>query len=112
MTAGRLLEDMNMHRRVRRIAAAFLVAITLVGSVSPAMAARESEMAMENIDPLADLMVLRPVGLVAFAIGTILFIVPVAPLALISRPDGIGVAWNRLVVAPAKYVWVDPLGSH
>ena len=36
----------------------------------------------------------------------------VAPLALLSRPDGVGLAWDRLVLAPAKYVWVDPLGSH
>jgi len=102
-----------MPGRFRRIAAAFLVAVTLVGTALPAVAApRESEMALKGVDPLADLMFLRPIGIGALAVGTVLFVVPVVPIALITRPDGLGMAFQRMVVAPAKYVWADPLGGH
>ena len=69
-------------------------------------------MALEHVDPLVDLMVLRPFGLVALAVGTLIFVIPVAPIALLSRPEGLHLAFERLVVNPARYVWADPLGSH
>jgi hypothetical protein len=31
---------------------------------------------------------------------------------LITRPHEIGIPFNDLVVRPAKYLWVDPLGGH
>jgi hypothetical protein len=101
-----------MHRRFGRFFAAFFVAIALLGTALPAAALKESEWALKGIDPLADLIFLRPLGLVAVGAGLVLFI-PVAPLALITRPvDGLPEAFTRLIWAPIKYVWVDPLGSH
>jgi hypothetical protein len=40
-----------------------------------------------------------------------LFIVSV-PLVAITRPHEIGEPFDALVVAPAKYIWVDPIGTH
>ena len=104
-----------MHGRFRRLAAALLTVAFMGGLALPAAAyeeRRESEMALKTLPPIADLMVLRPVGLVAMAVGTVLFVVPVAPIALITRPDGVPVAFEHLIANPARYVWADPLGTH
>lgn len=104
-----------MHGRFRRLAAALLTVACVASLALPAAAyeeRRESEMAMQTLSPIADLMVLRPMGLVAMAVGTVLFVVPVAPLALLTRPDGVPVAFTHLVANPARYVWADPLGTH
>ena len=36
----------------------------------------------------------------------------VAPIMAITRPTDLGKPFNALVVAPARYTWVDPLGIH
>ena len=59
-----------------------------------------------------DLLFLRPVGLVSLVTGTALFIAPVMPLTLISRPGDIGKPAKVLVARPARYVFADPLGQH
>ena len=61
--------------------------------------------------PAVDLLVLRPIGFVVFVAGVHLM-VPAAFLTLITRPHEIRKPFEVLVVGPARYVWVDPLGEH
>jgi hypothetical protein len=56
-------------------------------------------------------MFLRPAGFVSLVFGTALFLAA-APIVLVTRPQEIGRPFQQLVVQPAKYVWVDPLGEH
>jgi hypothetical protein len=56
---------------------------------------------------LADVLVLRPFGIVATALGTATFIVAL-PFTLLTR--SVDKAAQRLVVDPAKFTFVRPLG--
>lgn len=64
-----------------------------------------------TVQPGVDVLILRPLGLLATITGTALFVAS-APFVLITRPTQIGVPFNYLVVRPARYTWVDPLGEH
>ncbi len=99
-----------MPGRFRRFAAAFSVLVLLSGAAAPAMA--EIETAREPSSKMVDLLVLRPMGVVSLVLGTVLFIAPVAPLTLLTRPQELGVPFKAMVAHPARYIWVDPLGSH
>ena len=100
--------------RIRRAIAALSTILMLVSIAGPAMANEfESQLPAEHATshPVFDVLVLRPLGLVALATGTVLFI-PAATLTLMVRPQEIGVPLGWLIIAPARYVWVDPLGKH
>lgn len=59
-----------------------------------------------------DVFVLRPVGLVGMFTGFALFLAPVVPLTIVSRPNEMGRPFQAMVVNPARYVFADPLGQH
>lgn len=105
-----------MNRRIRRLFAALCVFAMIVSAGAPALAAgdRSMQAMMEGndpVDPTFDLMFLRPVGILGLVGGFTLFVVS-SPILLITRPHEIGTPWRNLVVKPARYVWVDPLGQH
>jgi hypothetical protein len=56
-----------------------------------------------------DLLLVRPVSLVATVLGTALFIVQL-PLAVIQGDEG-SHAGEKLVLAPARYTFTRPLGQ-
>ncbi len=60
---------------------------------------------------LLDAMVLRPIGLPMTGLG-----MAIAPLAmgvtLLTRPSDIFKPFKILVVKPARFTFVDPLGQH
>ncbi|MBW2273788.1 MAG: hypothetical protein JRG96_10975 [Deltaproteobacteria bacterium] len=107
---------------IRRIAAALCVAALLAGVCIPSAAVAEdshrylTETASAADDrssnPVADLLFLRPLGLATTAFGTLVFVFPVLPLTLLTRPTEIDKPFNTFVVRPAKYTWIDPLGTH
>jgi hypothetical protein len=104
-----------MRNRIRQLAAAAAVCALLFAHAAPASAQSSS---LTNADReatvpvMVDALFLRPVGLVVTVIGAGIFAVPVAPLMLITRPTDIGKPFNHLIVAPARYTFVDPLGLH
>lgn len=103
-----------MSRSMRQLAAALAVCGLLFSHAAPAAA----QASLANADREAavpvvfDAVVLRPVGLMMTAFGTVFFAFPVAPLMLITRPTDMGKPFKQLVVAPARYTFVDPLGLH
>ena len=108
---------MSAHKQhpVRRIVAALCTFVLIAGLASPVAASEEfeSQLPEENATshPAVDAAILRPLGLAALFSGVALFI-PVGALTLIARPSEIDKPFGYLVVAPARYVWVDPLGKH
>ena len=64
-----------------------------------------------RVEPALDAVVLRPLGILATITGTALFLVS-APFVALTRPSELKVPFNYLVVRPARYTWVDPLGHH
>jgi hypothetical protein len=104
-----------MPTRLRRFLAASCALVLLAGVAAPAYSSSESMRSMmagsDPVSPTVDVLLLRPIALVTLIAGTALFIVSV-PLVAITRPHEIGEPFDALVVAPAKYIWVDPIGTH
>jgi hypothetical protein len=111
-----------MLNSLRRMTAAVcLVALVTLIPLSASAGQRSSTSILNSTDSEAnnmttpvvfDVLILRPLGLAGMAIGSVLFIVPVAPLTLLTRPSDIGKPWERMVLTPARFVWADPLGLH
>lgn len=104
-----------MPARLRRFLAASCALVLVLGAAAPAFSASESMRSMMNgsdpVSPTVDVLLLRPVAFVTLIAGTGLFIASV-PFVLITRPHEIGKPFDKLVADPARYIWMDPLGSH
>lgn len=91
---------------------ACVLTIALILSPLCALAEKaDQESYKESNDPMAmtlDLVIARPVGLVAMLAGTVLFVVSVPFSALGGNTEE---AWDSLVVSPAEYTFQRPLGE-
>lgn len=97
----------------RKQSLVFLLAAVLAftWAASPALAAEKKYVIGEDRNAPAmifDLVLLRPLGLVGFAVGTAVFFVSL-PFSLLG--GNTGEAAQKLVVAPAKYTFTRPLGA-
>jgi hypothetical protein len=97
-----------MSNRLRPILAV-MAAILMFSTTATAGTVSQNDAA--NATPVVDVMLLRPAGFVSLVVGTGLFIAT-SPIVLITRPHEIGKPFKSLVVRPAKYLWVDPIGGH
>lgn len=92
---------------LRRLAA-LLVMLAWCLSVLPARADEASTTGDKGTDMVLDLVLLRPLGLVATVVGGVGFLVSL-PFTL---PAGnVGEAAHELVVRPAEYTFNRPLGD-
>ena len=97
-----------MSARPRAFLAALSVLVLISGAATPAYSSSGSirEM-MAGADPVsvtADILILRPLGLITLVGGLVLFAVTL-PIVAITRPHEIGKPWNQLVVKPVKWPW-------
>jgi hypothetical protein len=104
-----------MSRSIRSLVAVSLMSALLLSSAAPALAdtmssAGNSEEA-HSVPVVFDVMFLRPIGMVVTALGAVSFCA-VAPILAITRPTDMGGPFRALVMAPAHYTWVDPIGTH
>jgi hypothetical protein len=90
------------------MAATLMLSTTLATSVSAGTVSQDDS---ANAPAAIDVLLLRPAGLLSLVVGTGLFLVS-APIILLTRPQEIGTPFAQLVVRPAKYIWVDPIGGH
>jgi len=109
---------MGSKGRVTRPSRGARVLTTLLAAcllATPALANNDFEagFADENATshPAVDILLLRPLGLVALAGGVSLF-VPAGAITLLTRPTQLDEPYEWLVARPARYVWVDPIGIH
>lgn len=105
-----------MVHRFRGAASAILTLILVLGLASPAGAGtalgRDHGDMESSVPVVFDVVVLRPLGLAMMALGTVFYAAPVLPLTLITRPTDVGKPFRLLVITPAKFTFVDPLGQH
>ena len=90
----------------------FTILLSLLAG-SP-MANAQSPQAADPLFVLLDVVVYRPVGVVATAVGTTVFagISPLLALASIPKPhDAFQKTANILVLAPAAYTFLRPVGD-
>lgn len=101
-----------MSNRFRQSLAVMVAALMFAAvCTTTATAQTRSQADAANAPAAVDVLLLRPVGFISLVIGTGLFVAS-APIILITRPHEIGTPFKELVVRPAKYLWVDPLGGH
>ena len=92
-----------MSRLIAAMVSVFLLA------AGPAQAFEERD--SERVPVLFDLMTRVVFGIPLTIVGTAAM-VPAGLLTAITRPTEIDKPFRYLVVAPARYTWVDPLGYH
>jgi hypothetical protein len=86
--------------------------VSLIGTTTLARAQTSYPTKEQTIEPsaegiAADVLLLRPVGFMAMVVGTVLFVISL-PISLPTRSAD--VVAQKLVVNPAKYTFVRPLG--
>ncbi len=89
----------------------FLIILLLMNPLYALAATTEKGTDEAQNSPMAmtiDLIILRPLGLVATLAGTLIFIVSSPFAALGGNTEE---AWNSLVVTPAEYTFKRPLGD-
>jgi len=101
-----------MSNRIRRSVAVVTAALLLSAAAStPALAQARAQGDAANASPVVDVMLLRPAGFVSLVVGVGLMVL-LTPLVLITRPQEINKPFEQLVAKPARFLWVDPIGSH
>ena len=101
-----------MSNRIRRSVAGLTAALLLVtAAATPALAQSRTQGDAANASPVLDVMLMRPAGFVSLVVGVGLMVI-LTPLVLITRPQEINKPFEQLVVKPARFLWVDPIGSH
>lgn len=98
---------------VKKRSLVFLIAAVLLitWAASPVLAKRKQSITGEDrnaVSMMFDLVVLRPLGLVATVVGTAFFVVSL-PFSILG--GNTGEAAKKLVVEPAKYTFSRPLGA-
>ncbi len=98
---------------VKKRSLVFLIAAVLLitWAASPVLAKRKQSITGEDrnaVSMMFDLVVLRPLGLVATVVGTAFFVVSL-PFSILG--GNTGEAAKKLMVEPAKYTFSRPLGA-
>ena len=99
-----------MKRCFQGTAAALLVVALILAPAGAAMASAEEFEDRGNVNVLFDAVVLRPLGLMMTAVGSLIVVFPVAPIVALTRPTDLRKPLEALVLRPARYTFVDPLG--
>ena len=98
---------------MRKTARSLLIALSLVAflGLPQTASAVTYEDSFEDCSypPLLDLMLMRPVSLASFAVGTALFVVT-TPITLLTATDQVGEVFDDLVSRPGRFTFVRPLG--
>ena len=98
-------------RSVRRFLAVTAVLALLAAPAAAVTDHKVSHVGNSNAPAMMDVLVLRPVGLVGLALSAVLW-VPAEALTLCINPSEWKVPVDHLLTKPARYVFVDPIGSH
>ena len=101
-----------MFRSRMQSGVALLVAVLCLGATSLVHAAEDSYMARtEDVSAeamIADGLLLRPAGIAATVLGTAVFVVTL-PFSIPTK--SVDKAAQKLIVDPARYTFVRPLGQ-
>ena len=87
-----------------------VILITLLGQPIAASAATSSGTRADDVPVVMDV-TFRSLGIVLTAAGFV-FWVASTPIQAITRPTDMHKTFKTLVINPARFTWVDPLGHH
>jgi hypothetical protein len=98
-------------RSVRRFLAAFAVAALVASPAFAVTNERVDKVDSEFAHPMVDVLVMRPVGLIGLGLSSIIW-VPAQLMTLAVNPTEWYLPIHHLLAKPARFVFVDPIGSH
>jgi hypothetical protein len=98
-------------RSVRRFLAAFALVALVAAPASAVTEVKTDQVDSAFAPPMMDVLVLRPVGLIGLGLSAILW-VPAQVMTLAINPTEWRMPIHHLLAKPARYVFVDPIGSH
>ena len=100
-----------MARQLRRFAAVLALAGVLAAPSASLAATNIDAVGDQGSPPMVDLFLMRPLGMMMLGASCMLFL-PAAAITAAVRPSELHVPYELLVKDPARFVFVDPLGSH
>jgi len=98
-------------RSVRRFLAAFALVALVAAPASAVTEVKTDQVDSAFAPPMMDVLVLRPVGLIGLGLSAVLW-VPAQVMTLAINPTEWRMPIHHLLAKPARYVFVDPIGSH
>lgn len=103
-----------MFSKLRGRVGALALCALLTATAAPASSASltsSSSLDERSVPVMMDALFLRPIGLMVTLGGAALYAVSV-PFVALTRPSQIGTPLEQLVLRPARFTFVDPLGEH
>ena len=100
----------NLRGRAATLALCALLLVIAVPANAASLSVNRS-VDERSVPVVMDALILRPVGLLMTIGGAVLYGVA-APFVAITRPSDLGKPLEPLVLNPARYTFVDPLGEH
>ena len=98
-------------RSVRRFLAAFALVALFASPAAAVTTQRVDKVNSANAHPMVDVLLLRPVGMIGLALSAMLW-VPAELMTLAVNPTEWHMPVHYLLTKPARFVFVDPIGSH
>ena len=108
MRRAHCFQRTRLRLSTRAVVAAACLLTAPVAMAEPGFLGANND-AQGRVEPTLDALVLRPLGLRMTVTGFVTFAV-YAPIVVITRPTDIAEPFKSLVVGPARYTGVDPLG--
>ena len=102
-----------MSHRLRRFTAAIATCALLIGMSAPAFG-RSGDLGNSRRDTVPvvfDAFIMRPIGLAMTCAGFVAWVLN-TPMMAMTRPVNMNKPFNTLVIQPARFTFVDPLGFH
>jgi hypothetical protein len=100
-----------MLRRIRTTLAAIAVASLLLAPASALAGTNIDNIGEKGSPPMVDVLLMRPLGLLMLGVSVGIYI-PAAAITAMTRWSELDTTTEMLVREPARFVFVDPLGSH
>lgn len=101
----------SMFSKLRGLVVTVMICALLSAPSAAAAFTRSEEVDEHSVNVVFDALVLRPIGLVVTIGGAVAYGVTAAIVG-ITRPKDLGKPLEPLVLAPARYTFVDPIGQH
>ena len=100
-----------MLRRIRTTIAAVAVAGLLLAPTTSLAGTNIDNIGDKGSHPMIDVLLMRPLGM-AMLVASVGLYIPAAAITAMTRPSELDTTTEMMVKAPARFVFVDPLGSH
>lgn len=100
-----------MSSKLRGLVVTIMISALLSVPSAASAFTTSDEVDAGSVNVIVDALILRPIGL-AVTIGGVVAYGVTAAIVGITRPKDIAKPLGPLVITPARYTFVDPIGQH